>query len=136
MPRIKLQLVATASFYIAAKYEETYEVPTLKDLVSLAAKSFTIADILETESLILKALDFNILVDTSYKFFEPLARLINMETKNRFLCRYVLELSLFDVSMFKYKQSVIASACIYLINKIRKKGLVWSETLEAITGYE
>lgn len=126
MPRIKLQLVATAAFYIAAKYEETYEVPTLKDLVNLAAKSFAAPDILAMESSILKALDFNIIIDTCYKFFEPLARLINMETKNMFLCRYVLELTLFDVSMFKYRQSMVASACIYLINKIRKKTLVWS----------
>jgi hypothetical protein len=128
--------VATAALYIAAKYEETYEVPTLRDLVALAAKSFTAADILEAESSILKALDFNILMDTCYRFFEPLAKLINMETKNTFLCRYVLELALFDVSMFKYRQSVIASACIYLINKIRKKALVWSDTLESVTGYE
>jgi hypothetical protein len=96
----------------------------------------TAADILEAESSILKALDFNILMDTCYRFFEPLAKLINMETKNTFLCRYVLELALFDVSMFKYRQSVIASACIYLINKIRKKALVWSDTLESVTGYE
>lgn len=128
--------MATAALYIAAKYEETYEVPTLRDLVALAAKSFTAADILEAESSILKALDFNILMDTCYRFFEPLAKLINMETKNTFLCRYVLELALFDVSMFKYRQSVIASACIYLINKIRKKALVWSDTLESVTGYE
>ncbi len=48
-----------------------------------------------------------------------------MDTKNVFLCRYVLELSLFEIGMFKHKQSLIAAACVYLINKIRKKSLIW-----------
>ncbi len=52
-----------------------------------------------------------------------------MDPKNFCLCRYVLELSLYDVNMFKYKPSLLASASIYLINKIRKKNMVWSKRM-------
>ena len=36
-----LQLVGTAALYIAAKYEETYEVPELVELVKLTACTFS-----------------------------------------------------------------------------------------------
>ena len=46
----KLQLVGTAAFFIAAKYEETYQVPELDDLVHFAAKTFTKQDIIKMEA--------------------------------------------------------------------------------------
>lgn len=36
-----LQLIGTAAFYIAAKYEEVYHVPELDELVHFAAKTCT-----------------------------------------------------------------------------------------------
>lgn len=35
-------------------------------------------------------------METSYKFFEPLAKLCKMELKNAHLAQYVLELSLLE----------------------------------------
>ena len=36
-----LQLIGTAALYIASKYEETYRVPELEDLVHFSARAFT-----------------------------------------------------------------------------------------------
>ena len=47
IPKHKLQLVGLAALFIGAKYEETYQVPELKDLVHLSAKAFTKEEILE-----------------------------------------------------------------------------------------
>ena len=38
----KLQLLGAAAFFIGAKYEETYHVPDITDLVNLSAKAFSI----------------------------------------------------------------------------------------------
>jgi hypothetical protein len=86
----KLQLVGIAAFYIAAKYEETYQVPELRDLVHLSAKAFTKEEILDMEADIIKELDFNLIIDSAYKFFAPLAKLSNLEPKNFCLTQYVL----------------------------------------------
>lgn len=45
-----LQLLGATAFFIAAKYEETYNVPELKELVHLSANAFTKKDILKLEA--------------------------------------------------------------------------------------
>lgn len=64
----KLQLLGAAAFFIAAKYEETYQVPDLTDLVNLSAKAFSKQELLKMEADIVKTLDFNLVFNTSYKF--------------------------------------------------------------------
>lgn len=59
-----------------------------------------------------------------------------MDIKNFYLAQYVLELSLLDVKFLQYKPSLVGSAVIYLINKIRKRTESWSDLLIAATGYE
>lgn len=47
VPLAELQLVGVAALYIAAKFEETYQVPQVKQLVTCCANQFTTAQILE-----------------------------------------------------------------------------------------
>ena len=42
-----LQLVGSAALFIAAKYEETYQVPEVDDIVHYAARSFTKRDLIK-----------------------------------------------------------------------------------------
>lgn len=84
----------------------------------------------------MKVLDFNLIFNSTYKFMEPFARLIKLDDRKFHLAQYVLELSLFDMKFCKYKPSMIASASIYLINKIRKAVDVWPDILVAASGYE
>ncbi len=64
-----LQLIGTAALYIASKYEETYQVPELDDLVHFSAKAFTKDQIIKMEADIICALDFNLIMETSFRFF-------------------------------------------------------------------
>lgn len=74
----ELQLVGTAALFIAAKFEETYQVPQLKQLVSCCAGQYSAAEILEKEADIIKELNFNLIVNNVYKFFEPLCKIVGL----------------------------------------------------------
>lgn len=87
------------------------------------------------EADIIEVLDFNLIFETSYKFFEPLTKLCRMETKNVHLAQYVLEMSLLDTRFLQYKPSMMAASVVYLISKIRKMPESWSMQMESLTGY-
>lgn len=72
---------------------------------------------------------------TSYRFFEAFAKISGMDMKNFYLAQYVLELAMLDVKFLEYKPSLLGSAAIYLINKIRKRSESWPDLLIAATAY-
>ena len=61
--------------FIATKYEEIYP-PDLRDFVYVTDKAYTKYEILEMEGHILKSLNFNITVNSSYLFLERYAKLL------------------------------------------------------------
>lgn len=87
------------------------------------------------EAEIIELLNFDLIMETSYKFFEPLAKISQMDPKNFHLTQYVLELALLETKFLNYKPSFLASSAIYLINKIRKRSEPWPDVLFAATGY-
>ena len=88
------------------------------------------------EADIIKTLEFNLIFDTSFKFFEPLATISGLDPKNFHLAQYVLELALLEPKFLTYKPSILASSAIYLVHKIRKRSEAWPDILMAATGYE
>ena len=98
-------------------------------MVRLCAKVYTKNEFLEMEASIVKHLDFDLIHDTSYKFLEPLSALEEADKKHFFLSRYILELSLFDLRSYKYRPSMLASAAIYLTNKLKKNSKAWPTAL-------
>lgn len=131
-----LQLVGAAAFFIAAKYEETYQVPEVEDLVHYSARAFTKKDVIKMEADIIEVLGFDLIMGTTYRFFEALGKLSNMDGKNFHLAQYVLELSLLDTHFLGYNPSLLASSAIYLINKIRKRSESWPSCLATAIKYE
>jgi cyclin B len=125
-----------ASLYIAAKFEETYQVPQVKQLVTCCASQYSTAQILEKEADIIKELNFDLLINSTYKFFEPLSKIIGLEPKNQHLAQYVLELALLQPKFLNYAPSLMASAAIYLIKKIRKSESSWSDVMTSMVGYK
>lgn len=75
------------------------------------------------EGKILTELKFNICLTTSLNFFERYSHLIGIEEKSYWLGRYLLELCLTDGRFSKFPYSILASAAIYLSQKIYKKYL-------------
>ena len=47
VPLAELQLVGAAALFIAAKFEETYQVPTVKQLIAACANQYTASQILK-----------------------------------------------------------------------------------------
>lgn len=74
-------------------------------------------------------------MDTSFTFFEPLAKISEMDPKNFHLAQYVLQLAMLDTKFLNYKPSILASSAIYLINRIRKRSTAWPDILIAATNY-
>ena len=136
VPLTQLQLVGVACLFIAAKFEETYQVPQVKQLVSCCAGQYTVTQILQMEADIIKQLNFQLISNSSYKFFEPLTKVIGLEPKNFHLAQYVLELALLQSKFLNYAPSLIASASIYLIKKIRKSESSWNDLMTSMVGYQ
>ena len=132
----ELQLIGAAALFIAAKFEETYQVPQMKHLLSACAGQYTNVQLLNMEADMVNVFGFDLIVNSSYKFYEPLAKIAGLEAKNTHLGQYVLELAMTKPKFLGYPPSLLASACIYLIKKIRKCDQAWGDKLTELVGYK
>lgn len=123
----RVQLVAIGSIIIASKYEEInwISIHSFKDL-------YPTDMIFSMERHILFALNFELSKPTAYSFFANWC--INSEPRLVKLCSHILQLSLLEYSMLKYKPSHIAAAAIYLTRKCAPKK-PWTRNLERVTTY-
>lgn len=67
--RNRLQLLGIVALWIAAKYEETYQVPKIGNLVYICDAAFDSQQILEMEASVMLVLEFGVLVNTALHFF-------------------------------------------------------------------
>jgi G2/mitotic-specific cyclin-B, other len=134
IPRQKLQLVGITAMLIACKYEEIY-VPEINDFVYVTDKAYTNLEVLEMEGNILSALEFNLTTVSPLRFLERYAKICNFDEKNIMMARYLLELSLIEYKMICYPPSMLACSAIYLVNKLRKKGINWGMSMLKHTKY-
>ena len=111
--------------FIASKYEEIYP-PDLRDFVYVTDKAYTKKEILKMEGDILKELNFNVTVSSSYIFLQRYSKLMNSDEKTYMMARYLLELSLIEYAMIKYTPSNIAASAVYLAGKIFKVKNTWN----------
>ena len=124
--REELQCVGVSALLIACKYEEIY-FPDISDFREITDNSFAKKDILKKEYEILTYLNFDITVPSALRFFEVFNVQIKLDEKQKIYAMYLLELSIFNYQMIKYKPSLIASGVIMLFvssNKNLKEKLV------------
>ena len=69
---------------------------------------------------VLYLLKFNLLFPSSIKFFEYLSLNFNFDKTAHYLGKYLMESFLLDTKYMKYKPSIIASACAYIVMKFFK----------------
>lgn len=81
------------------------------------------------EGNILKALDFNITVNSQLLFLERYAKLLQVHEKTYSMARYLIELSLVEYGMLKYSARNIAASALYLACKIMKC-TAWNKLIE------
>ncbi|CAG9317197.1 unnamed protein product [Blepharisma stoltei] len=124
-----LQLVGVTGLFIACKYEEIYA-PYAKDMEKVTSNAYTKSQIIDMERNMLKVLEYNITVTSSYEFLERFARIVMMESRAHSLARYFIELCLLDCKMIKFSSSTMAGSAVYLSHKMLKFMPAWDHRLE------
>ncbi|XP_012571584.1 putative cyclin-A3-1 [Cicer arietinum] len=139
--RIKLQLLGVSAMLIASKYEEISP-PHVEEFCFITDNTYDKDEVLEMETDILKALDFemgNPTVKTFLRRFHGIA----CEKKNasslqfEFLTYYLAELSLLDYHCLRFLPSLMAASVIFLARFIVwPKTCTWTSALQEYTAYK
>lgn len=117
----KLQLVGIAALMITCKHEEI-DLPKVKDFIYITDNAYSKDELFKMEYQILSKLQFNFLIPSPLKFYEILSVGFNFTKQQMKLGKYIMETFLIDIQMLKYKSSIIACACIYIVMKFSKMG--------------
>ena len=144
------QLIGIGALLIASKYEEYYA-PEIRDFIKVSNDLYTKNQILKIESLILCSLKFDILFTSANKFldyFYQLSQHSNSSTFKKdtnykriyYLAEFILEITLMDVSVMSYKQSLRACASLFIARKLLKDendygNNIWDYNLRFKSGY-
>ena len=131
--RVKLQLVGVASMFIATKYEEIYP-PELKDFVYITDNAYVKSDVLDMESKMLSSLNFDITFPTQWSFLEIFGKKLNLDQKTFNLAWFLMELSLINYKMLKFKLSLIAATTILIA--VKYLNYFDKNEFEKVTGYK
>ena len=124
------QLLGISAMFIASKYEEIYS-PEMKDYIYMTDNSYSKKQMLQMENDVLKTIEFNITVPTPLRFVELLQQLLNLNTKNVYMCQYLIELAAMNYKMIRYSPLLIATCAVYLEKKLNKEGIMlWDEKYE------
>ena len=110
--RGKLQLVGVTCLMLAAKYEEV-TVPVVDDYVIITDNTYTRAQILRMEHVILRVLEFDLGGCTAFSFLERFLDAAAAPARVKYLALYLCELSLLDGHRFlPYLPATIAAASV------------------------
>jgi len=132
--RSKLQLVGIACMFVASKFEEIFP-PHVDEFVYITDDTYTKAQILRMEHLILRVLGFDLSVPTSHQFANHLCQIFQMEEQELHLAMYLLELSFLDGSTFlKFSPSLMAASSVALARHTMGEE-AWSEEMADMAGY-
>ena len=114
-----LQLLGITSLFISCKHEEI-DVPKINDFTYITNNAYDKNEVIQMEDDILKFLKFNLLYPSPIKFFEYLSLHFNFNKKMHMMVKYLMESFLLDIKNIKYKSSIIACACCYIVMKFFK----------------
>ena len=111
------QLVGIASFLIASKYEDTYS-PSIEELIYISKNIYTHNDIVFMEKEVLNTLNFDIFSVSPYHFFSYFYMISNINNNKLFhLGHLILEISLLNIGIMSYSQSLLAIAALLIAKK-------------------
>jgi cyclin A len=111
--RARLQLVGVAAMLVAAKFEEIFP-PTVDDFVYISDNTFSRAQVIEMESLVLNSLGFDLTNPTAVEFLTRYANICKVDIVVQSLSKYLMELTLMDYGMLGFLPSHIALSSLYL----------------------
>ena len=136
VPRNQLQLVGVTCLLIAAKYEDIYA-PEIKDVVMICDRTYRKEEILAMEVLILNSVAFQITTPSALLFLLRLAKVAQCDERQFYLAQYCLELGLTVYSLWtRYHPAQLASASLFLSNKLLRKSPSWGGVLAEVSGLQ
>ena len=117
--RNKLQLLGITSLMIACKHEEI-DLPKANDFIYITDNAYNRKEVFIMENEILKKLNFSLCHPSPIKFYELITYSFKFNKKKFFMGKYLMESFLVDLKNIKYKPSIIACACVYIVMKFFK----------------
>jgi cyclin B len=111
--KAKLPIFGVTAIHIAAKVEEIYP-PSITDIVMTCERGCSREEIHRTEILMLKALKYDILNASVFKFIERYTKLLEVPDLVVHKSNYYAHLLLLDYNMLNYLPSLLAAGAIYL----------------------
>ena len=114
--RYRLQLLGIASLLIACKENEIIYPQTI-EFVNITNNAYTKKELLNMEIYVLQTLNYDVFLSTSEEFYGILSKAFNFNKVQHCLGEYFLDSSLIDYRLLKYKPSIIAAACAYIVMK-------------------
>ena len=132
-----MHLLGVSVLLISTKYEEIYP-PELRDLLAVSENKFTRDQVLRKEKEILNQLEFKITAPSAYRFLESYRRIAPVfeDKEVFFFAQYILEVSLLDITLMRFKPSELAAASLILSCKQLKRIDCWSKDMEKFTKYK
>lgn len=130
--RKNLQLIGSTALWLAMKFEEP-DVGLAENFVIVSAKAFTEDQILLMEIEMLKTLDWNVNLPTSFTFVNIFCELTNQELNVKDIAIEIVEKN--NEKLQNEKPSLLAAKAIFLAKKRIETKCVWSKNLKITTGY-
>lgn len=132
VPRSQLQLVGIVALELACKFEELFS-PEIRDFIHVTDNTYMASDFLTMELRMLEVLDYSLSVPTAHCFYDRYTRLAQLDQRTTSMGEYLLELSLLDSALLKYKPSLVAAAAVSVAQKLMDAATNWSSALAAVT---
>lgn len=133
--RSKLQLVGTASMFIASKYEEIYP-PDVSEFVYITDDTYSKKQVLRMEHLVLKVLSFDLAIPTAHYFLKCFCSWTSVSTEVEYLAKYLCELTLLHADPFlRFLPSEVACSALALAHHTLDLES-WNSDLALYTGYD
>ncbi|XP_023015525.2 G2/mitotic-specific cyclin-B2-like [Leptinotarsa decemlineata] len=136
--RKNFQLVGISAILIACKYEERH-LPDIRDLEQACSYKYSGRQILEMESNILKALNFNLGRPLSLNFLRKYNNISRASIIHHTLGKYILELALMEYEISHVKPSLQAAAACCLsrgiLDGVIDLSTLWTPSLVCFTKY-
>jgi hypothetical protein len=134
IPKTHFQCLACAAFLIAAKSGEQRP-PTLRSLVELADKSFTISALSRMEADLFATVQFHVDVILPSMFLKRFLRLVNADLELMMLAHFISETALLEAEFIGTLPSFMAAATLCLALALVRGPNSWGTALESYTGY-
>jgi len=145
-PKTEYNLCALSCLFISQKFQEI-SWPSAKSLAksvdNIHAYKIKREDIYHWENLILSKLRYDILHTNPMNFLSRMNQLTGDNRDVFYLAEFFLELSLYEVSFYRFTPLIIASAAIYIsrlfhflhnVGVVENKKSVWNDNLAKFTG--